>query len=63
MEAIRELNGQVSTERRHYIASLAPYAELAANSVRTHWSVEKLHWVLDMAFREDDLRVRVGNTM
>jgi predicted transposase YbfD/YdcC len=41
---------------------LAPNAELAAKSVQTHWSIENsLHWVLDLAFREDDLRVRVGN--
>jgi predicted transposase YbfD/YdcC len=62
VEAIREVSGQVSTERRYYIASLAPNAELAANAVRTHWTIENsLHWVLDLAFREDDLRVRAGN--
>jgi predicted transposase YbfD/YdcC len=62
IEAIRELNGQVSTERRYYISSLAPNAQLAAHAVRTHWSIENsLHWILDLAFREDELRVRVGN--
>jgi len=30
--------------------------------VRTHWAIENsLHWVLDLAFREDELRVRAGN--
>lgn len=62
VEAIREVSGQVSTERRYYIASLAPNAELAADVVRSHWTIENsLHWVLDLAFREDDLRVRAGN--
>jgi predicted transposase YbfD/YdcC len=62
VEAIREVSGQVSTERRYYIASLAPNAELAADAVRSHWTIENsLHWVLDLAFREDDLRVRAGN--
>jgi predicted transposase YbfD/YdcC len=62
VEAIREVDGQVSTERWYYIASLTPNAELAAKAVRTHWSIENsLHWVLDLAFREDDLRVRAGN--
>ena len=62
VEAIREVDDQMSAERRYYIASLAPDANLAAETVRTHWSVENsLHWILDLAFREDDLRVRVGN--
>jgi len=30
--------------------------------VRGHWGIENgLHWVLDMAFREDESRVRVGH--
>jgi len=30
--------------------------------VREHWGVENsLHWILDVAFDEDDSRVRVGN--
>jgi predicted transposase YbfD/YdcC len=30
--------------------------------VRHHWGIEHgLHWVLDIAFREDDSRVRVGH--
>lgn len=62
VEAIREVNDQVSAERRYYISSLAANAQLAAETVRTHWSIENsLHWTLDVAFREDDLRVRVGN--
>jgi len=31
-------------------------------STREHWHVDnKLHWVLDMAFREDESRIRKGN--
>ena len=30
---------------------------------RAHWSVENnLHWVLDMAFREDESRARADNS-
>ena len=33
-----------------------------ASAVRTHWGIEnKVHWVLDIAFREDDSRVRTGH--
>ncbi len=52
-----------STEVSYYIAS---HAELdvasAAHRIRRHWSVEnELHWVLDMAFREDEARHRARN--
>ncbi len=30
--------------------------------MRHHWAVEyKLHWVLDVTFREDESRIRRGN--
>lgn len=60
-EATRELNGQVSREKRYYLCSLAVEAKRFAEAVRGHWSIENsLHWILDVVFREDDCRVRVG---
>ena len=33
-----------------------------AHAIREHWGIENgLHWVLDVAFREDDCRVRKDN--
>ena len=53
---------KVSVERRYYISSLAADAGSAqqfAAAVRGHWGIENgLHWVLDVAFREDECRVR-----
>jgi predicted transposase YbfD/YdcC len=62
VEAMRECKGQTSREVRYYISSLAPDAQRLAEAIRTHWSVEHpLHWVLDVAFREDDCRIRTGH--
>jgi predicted transposase YbfD/YdcC len=62
VEAKREVNGQTSTERRYFISSLAPAAQQAAEIVRSDWGIENsLHWVLDVAFRENDSRMRAGN--
>ncbi|MDZ8240595.1 MAG: ISAs1 family transposase, partial [Nostoc sp. ChiQUE01a] len=36
--------------------------EQFANSVRSHWGIENsLHWILDVALREDDCRIRKDN--
>lgn len=62
VEATRRVGQTTSTETRYYISSLMLTAQRALEIVRTHWSIEnEVHWVLDVAFREDDCRVRVGN--
>jgi predicted transposase YbfD/YdcC len=58
----RRINGDCSTETRYFISSLSPDAKHLLHTIRSHWGIEnKLHWVLDMAFREDESRVRQGN--
>ena len=60
--AERTLAGQTTREVRYYISSLPPVARPLLYAIRTHWGVENsLHWVLDIAFREDESRVRKGN--
>jgi predicted transposase YbfD/YdcC len=50
--------GKDSEETRWYLSSLDLNAEQALSSVRSHWQVENMHWVLDMTFREDESRIR-----
>lgn len=50
--------GKETTETRWYISSLSLNAEQALYSVRNHWQVESMHWMLDMTFREDESRIR-----
>lgn len=50
-----------TSETRYYISSLAYSAKQFNDLVRNHWHVEnKLHWMLDVVFKEDDSRVRKG---
>jgi predicted transposase YbfD/YdcC len=51
-----------TVETRYFISSLSGQAKQTLKAVRQHWSIENgLHWKLDIAFREDDSRVRKGN--
>lgn len=61
VESTREVDGQVTTERRYYLSSLKSDVQTFARAVRGHWGVEnKLHWVMDVCFREDQSRAREG---
>lgn len=51
-KTIRDEKGE-RKECRYYISSLAPDIETFRRAVRGHWSVESMHWHLDVTFRED----------
>jgi predicted transposase YbfD/YdcC len=61
VESLREVNGKTTVERRYYLGSLLLGVETFARAVRSHWGVEnKVHWIMDVCFREDQSRARAG---
>jgi predicted transposase YbfD/YdcC len=62
VERERRTEAETSREVHYYLSSLGGDAPTFARAVRGHWGIEnRLHWVLDIAFREDDSRVRTGH--
>ena len=62
LEAQRRQGNQVTAETRYYISSLPADARILLQAVRSHWGIENsLHWILDMAFREAESRIRTGH--
>lgn len=58
----RRIGDKIEHEIRYFISSLPGEAKTILKAKRSHWQIEnQLHWVLDIAFREDDSRVRDGH--
>jgi predicted transposase YbfD/YdcC len=54
---------KASVSRRHYVSSLSADAEVMAFAARAHWGIENsLHYILDVAFREDACQISRGSS-
>jgi predicted transposase YbfD/YdcC len=61
VESLRQIGDKLTCERRYYLLSLPLAAARLAAAVRGHWGIEnQLHWILDVAFREDQARSTCG---
>lgn len=62
VEARAERDGKTTVERRYYLSSARLSARQFAAAVRAHWHVEnRLHWVMDVVFHDDLMRLRTQN--
>jgi len=63
-KVVREstIGNKTTIDTRYFIGSIESDAKVFAKAVRSHWGVENsLHWRLDVTFREDDSRIRIGH--
>lgn len=59
----RRLGEKIERETRYFISTLSDQAREQIAYIRQHWGIEnKLHWVLDVAFRQDHQRARKANS-
>jgi len=61
IESETTIKGKVSKERRYYISSLVTTPQEIGLLIRGHWGIESAHWILDVAFREDNQSARAGH--
>ncbi len=61
IDSERDVDGKIGNDTRYYITSLENDPKRILEAIRSHWGVESSHhWVLDVAFREDESRIRKG---
>ena len=62
VEAEVERDGRTTIARRTYLSSAPLSAQAFAAAVRAHWGIEnRLHWVMDVVFHDDLMRLRTGS--
>ncbi len=63
VRATRRTKDEESVQNRYYISGLSGDAKSILKGARKHWGIENsLHRVPDVVFREDEARMRRGNT-
>ena len=53
---VRKSTGVLTSEKRLYVSSLASDTPTLGHFVRSHWSIESMHWGLDVNLLQDGIR-------
>jgi predicted transposase YbfD/YdcC len=61
IESAVETKGKITNSVNYYISSSTKSAEQIMKSIRSHWAIESMHWILDVVFKEDASSMYNGN--
>ncbi len=62
VDSVRDVGGKTTTHARYFISSRKGCdAKAMGKTVRGHWGIEAMHWIMDMCFDEDRSRIRIGH--
>lgn len=61
IESTIEKDGIERKETRYFISSLTTNPKHMLEIIRGHWSIESMHYTLDVTFQEDNSRIRQRN--
>lgn len=56
LDSIKKSTGAHTTEKRLYVSSLPPDTPDIGSIVRKHWSIESMHWALDVNLQQDRIK-------
>lgn len=55
-QTVRKSTGEQTSEKRLYVSSLPTATHALGHFVRSHWSIESMHWGLDVNLRQDSIK-------
>ena len=61
-DTIKKSTGEHSSEKRLYVSSLSPQSPMLGRYVRLHWSIESMHWGLDVNLLQDDIKRKTSRS-
>ena len=59
-DVVNKSTGKRSIEKRLYVTSLPTYTPRLGDIVRKHWSIESMHWGLDVNLLQDKIKRRTS---
>lgn len=61
-DTVKKSTGAHTSEKRLYVSSLPTHTPALGHFVRSHWSIESMHWGLDVNLMQDKIKRRSPKT-
>lgn len=61
IKRVTEIKNKITESMNYYISSSPVCATEMMKTIRSHWQIESMHWILDVVFKEDESSMYKGN--